>query len=67
MFLKRVTSSVGLRDSGLVKSTAQNVLYIASITERKSVMTTWEIQVYKKREQLADISLYERDYLEDAS
>jgi hypothetical protein len=30
-------------------------------------MTTWEIQVYKKREQLADTFLYEREYLEDAS
>jgi hypothetical protein len=50
MFLKRVTSSAHLEDSGLLKSTAQNMLYIASITGRKPVMTTWEIQVYKKRE-----------------
>jgi hypothetical protein len=67
MFLQRVTSNVDLADSGLVKSTAQNMLYTASITERKPVMTTLEIQVYKKREQLEDISLYERDNLEDAS
>jgi hypothetical protein len=52
MFLKRVTTCVDLEDSGLVKPPAQNILlYIASITERKPVMTTWEIQVYKKREQ----------------
>jgi hypothetical protein len=63
-----VTTSVDLKDSGLVKPTAQNMLlYIASITERKPVMTTWEIEVYKKREQLAYISLYERDCLEDVS
>jgi hypothetical protein len=42
------------------------LLYNASITERKPVMTTWEIQVYKKREQMENASLYETDYLEDA-
>lgn len=52
--------------SGLVKSTAQNVLYVAFITETKPVMTNWEIQVYKKRQQLEHISLYDTDYLEDA-
>jgi hypothetical protein len=58
---------VDLEDSALVKSTAQNmVLYNASITERTTVLTTWEIQVYKKRKQMENTSLYERDYLEDA-
>jgi hypothetical protein len=55
MFLKKVTSSVDLADSGLVKYTAQNMLlYLASVTERKPGMTISEIQVYKRREQLED-------------
>jgi len=63
MFLKRVTSSVNLADSGLVKSTAQIVLlYITSITERKPVMTNWDIQVYKKKQQLEHTPLYDRHY-----
>jgi hypothetical protein len=68
VFLKRVTDlSVDLTDNALVKSNAQNMLlYNTSITQRKTVMTTWVIQVYKKREQMENASLYERDNLEDA-
>jgi hypothetical protein len=55
MFLKRMTSSVDLADCQLVKYNAQNMLlYFASVTERKPGMTTSEIQVYKRREQLED-------------